>query len=599
MTNLEERSSMFDPPGETPPPKKGMNRGLVFAIIGVVVVLLCLIVGGVALALGNFFGEVVTQRQSSIPELLSAETQAYGTITPALSDIPNIARIQAAYPELFIEEDPEAVNEQLAELGLTFEDDIQPWIGAEAAFAVQGIDDFQAFSEALESEDEVEILNAADFSIIVASRDNAAAQTFLQKLRAGIEDRGEGVVETTYNDVTIYEEASPPEGRDPAAFALVNSNFVLASNIAVLQEMIDRDPAGEDTLVNSQRFQDLRASLPSNAIGYIYLNGQMFADMAAQASDEAMAELSPEEAEALQQQIQNVEAIESIGLSISVEGEGVAFDGVTNMDISALDEASQQYINSLGEGFDTSRFENVSSESLALISLKIPENFKEQVLTALEAQPDGEETIAQFEMQTGLDLEEDFLNWFNGDVLIVMLPGSGAVPVGGYFSIAPQDLDAAQASMEKIADLITQAGGITFETQSIANQEWQTITDPSTGQTMGGYGFVDESLVIAFSEGSMEAAVTGGDTPITQHPAFATVTDNLPSPNGGVFFFDVREVVTLADSFGMGAQTPEEEEFRRFIEPIEAIGIAGEPGPSESGTVRGRVFVSIEAPEGE
>jgi hypothetical protein len=296
-----------------------------------------------------------------------------------------------------------------------------------------------------------------------------------------------------------------------------------------------------------------------------------------------------------------VEAIESIGLSIAVEAEGVAFDAVTNMDIAALDETSQQYINSLGEGFDTSRFENVSGESFALISMKIPANLKEQVLTSLEAQPDGEETIAQFEMQTGLNLEEDFLNWFNGDALIVMMPGSGAVPVGGYFSIAPQDLDAAQASMEKIADLAAQAGGITFETQSVANQEWQTITDPSTGQTMGGYGFVDDSLVIAFSEGSMEAAVTGGETPITQNPAFTTVTDNLPSPNGGVFFFDVQEVVTLADSFGpaMGAPSPEEEEFRQAIEPIEAIGAAGEPAPSESGTVRGRLFVYIEAPEGE
>ncbi len=598
MTYSEERSSMFDPPPE-PPAKKGMSRGLLFGIIGCVTLLVLI---GVGVAVGglaglSLLGEVAQQRQSNIPALLSEDTQIYGSITPALSDIPNIARIQNAYPELFEDGRPSGLDEQLAELGLNFEEDIQPWIGPEASFAVSGVTDFQMLAQAMEESDDSadELFKVADVALIISARDDNAAQAFLQKLRTGIEGQGDTVLETTHNNVTIYHEEAPTD-RAPAAFALVKGNVVFASKLELLQQMIDRDPAGSDTLAANQRFQNLRANQPADAIGYIYIDGRFVGEGVTQTTEEAILDMPADSAERLSQQLENIQAVQAVGLSISVEETGVGFDATVTADVEQVDEESQEMLEAAREPVDASRLESISGDSLALMTFKIPPGFKDQVLEGFRSQPDGEESLEEMEAQTGLNLEKDVLDWLVGDVSLVILPGDqmGDVtfPAAGYLAITSENPESAEAGMAKIADVIEQSINMPFTSETIGGADWQVLAEPSSGQIFGGYGFIGDDVVIAFGNSAMESVTDESDTPITENAMFTAVTNNLPDPNGGVFYFDVQEMVALGDSLGT-SMSPEEEEARQNMEAIGAIGAAGQPGLNDQGVGQARLFVYI------
>ncbi len=115
------------------------------------------------------------------------------------------------------------------------------------------------------------------------------------------------------------------------------------------------------------------------------------------------------------------------------------------------------------------------------------------------------------EQQIGINLEEDLLNWLQGDVSLVVLPGEQlgdiTLPATGYLSIKPTDKAAAEKGMDKIGVVLQQMGssqGIEFEEQNIGGVDWQLIKEPQSGQTFGGYGFDGDELVIAFGDSTLE-----------------------------------------------------------------------------------------------
>jgi hypothetical protein len=602
MTNPEERASLFDPPPSgSQPPKKGGNggggkRGMVTGLIIGAVVLVVLCIAGVAAAIflgGPQVAEVVEQRASSIPAIVGSDTQVYGSITPALSDIPNVARLQEAYPELFIEEDPEAANEQLEEIGLNFEEDIQPWLGAEASFAIGGIEDYEALGQALDQEDFEATSEQVDMMAIIASRDNEAAAAFLDKLMTNLEDEGFAVSEETYNEVTIYEGTE-----DEASFyaALAQGNVVFANNSRSIEGIIDRDPEGSDNLASSDRFQNLRASQPENAIGYIYIDGAMFSEISNQMRDQIEADMGPDMTEQLEQQLAALEAFQAIGLSISVESEGVAFDTTLNMDLDELDEDIQEMIESSSEPVSADRVDAISEDALTFITFRIPGTFKESFMQGFNAQPGAEEARADLEQQLGLDLEEDFLDWFVGAGSLVILPGEMAgdiqLPATGYFAFDSENQDAAESAMENIAEVFEMNVGLMFESEEIGGADWQVIQNPGTGDVLGGYTFIEGELFIAI--GSSAVASASGDIPgpISETSAFEAVYNNLPVPNSGYFYINLEEVTSLAEDMGATAD-PDAEEVINNLESVPAIGAASQPGLDEEGVNRSRLFFYI------
>lgn len=568
------------------------NRTLIFGLVGGAVVLL--LAAGIGVFL--FARGLATERPSAIPELVGAETQFYATITPNLSDVPNVQRLRAAYPDLFVDEDESAARDQLNEfLAIDFEQDILPWISNEMAVAVSGIEDISTLNQTLADEDFATFGEQVDLAIILAARDTDRAREFLAAYSEKQAAAGTTYEQTTHNNVTVYSATADTDG--PGAFALVRNNVVFADETPVIIAMIDRDPTGEDTLQNNPDFTAIRADLPENALGYVYIDGSLATQLVEESTADSLATLPPSQAAQLAEQMQNSEALKAIGLSIAIIAAGVQFDATAALDVSKLNAAAASQLEALNEPVATTRVDGISDTALALMTFKIPATFKDQVMEAIRATPDGEESLREFERSIGLNLEQDLLSWFAGDAVIVLLPGEQmgdiTTPATGYFALRPLDRTAAQAGMEKIGVVLQQAGasfGMQLSDESIGNGSWTVLKGPDGSQNMGGYGFTPDDLVIAFGDQAIQLA-GGAPAVITDDAAFQDVRGNLADPNGGMLYMDVEDMLRVSAENDFLPPDFATSDAGRAVEPIRAVGAAGVPGLNERGVAHGRLFV--------
>jgi hypothetical protein len=545
-------------------------------------------------------GRTLFQAQRAIPKLVGEDTQVYISLTPNLSAVQGVQRLQAAYPQLFLDKDSSGVDKQLGEvMGVNFKDDVQPWLGREMAFAVSGLKEIKPEGGPLSESSAEQFAAEAKIAIILASTDNDKAQAFLDKQRTGRGGKGQQFDKSEYKGVTIY--AQKDSDHSPiTAFALVQSYVVFASDTATINAMIDRGADGKGTLDENPRFKGVLNNLPKAAVAYMYLDGPALDTLFTSAVQESLNELPDAQREQLEKQFSNLKALQGMGLSLSVDPEGLQFDTAANFDTAKLDAEMKAQIEDAKTPADAERLKNISNHAAALFTFRIPPTFKDQVLKAIKAQENGEQSLQEMEDQTGLNLERDVLDWLVGDVSLVVLPGEKlgdvTLPATGYLALKPKDKGAAEAGVKKIGDVLQKFGedqGIAFEDETIADVSWHVVKDQQGQQVFGGYGFAKDELVVAFGKGSLESA-GGKDAPITDDPSFKVVTDKLAKSNSGVFYVNVTSAVEMADKLGVGDEnSPEQVEFRKNIKPIKAIGLAAEPGLDQNGVARARLFIYI------
>lgn len=583
-------------PSQTPldaaPRKSRAGRIILFVLLGIVVALLLL--GGVAYALaGRFFSA-----QRNTPALLSADTQVYASINPNLSAVPGLLRLQNVYQQ----SDPEAsadAEKQLEDtLGLNFRADIQPWIGTEIAIAMSGITELDADT------DPEELARTADVTMLFASRDNAKAEAALAKMCAKRQaDKGEAFTEEAYKGVTITS-TSGGDGSGLGAYAIVNDNAVIASSADTIKQMIDRDGATENTLAQSESYKQTIAGLPSNAVGYLYLNGDLLRTVAGKTMQDQLDMLgdNDELRKQIERQQRMLDAFVGMGASISVPNDGVQFDTSAKFDLAQLDQATLNQVNAAKLPISDALLKSVSKDAIMTYAVPIPDTFKQQMTDLIMSLPDAEEQIAAFEQQFDLDLEKDVLGWLSGEFALVILPAGEqpadsmleSAPVSGYMVVRSKDMAAAKAGLPKIVSALEQVGGITFEGKQLGGVDWQTFGDPSTEQAIVGYGFIGDSVVLGFLEPALTGAAGASSASLADDAAFKTAQSRVVSPSGGVMYVNMQGAAEAAAK----AQDQTRAEFDatqqgRALKPIQNVIASGEPGVNDEGLMKARLFVSV------
>lgn len=566
------------------------------------------------------------QAPTSIPAMLAPDTAIYASMQPIISGSPNAGRIQAAYPGLFVDSDPTTLNTMLMnDMGVTFQDNIQPWLGDEVALVVSGVGSMNSLGtprttrslkpRALlgmlgmpETPGAIAPLNhlnplhigrlAAQVSggdsaaLIVAVQDPAGAQAFLDTQRSyRTEQRGHEFTETTYQGVTIVEEAFS------GAFALVNGYVIFASDSGFITAMIDRQMSGGESLATNPAFTTVQANLPDSRVGSIYMAGNLYASLLQEqvgttSSVQTLGSLALGNGVLPGGQIQDdlLQAVRALGMSLSFVEQGMQFDLITALDVTRLDDGLRSEIAAARQPLDPSRYERIRSDALAFVTFTVPPTFKQQVLDMIAAQPDGQQSRQELEQQLNIDLERDVLNWMVGPATMVLMPfwdlPDNTLPF--YAAIEPQDRASAQAGMNAIADGLEgmEEGGVAFLPETIGEVEWQVnrSTEP-----VFGYAFVGNELALAVGNRGMEAASTGPIAPITADGDFAALMNALPQPNTGMFYFDMEAMTGALTQYGGSPDV----ETMSIIAPMKAIGMAGVPGISASGIAHDRVVVVV------
>jgi hypothetical protein len=587
-------------PSQTPldaaPRKSRVGRIILFVVLGIVALLLVL--GGVAYAVaGRFF-----TAQHNTLALLPSDTQLYASINPNLSAIPGLTRLQKAYQQ----SDPEAsadAEQQLEDtLGLNFRTDVQPWIGAEMAIAVSGIQQFDADADA------EELARTADVSILLASRDDAKAEEALAKIRAKRQaDHGESFTDETYKSVKITSSSGGEDASPLGAYAIVEHNAVIASRADTIKQMIDRVGATENTLAQSDAYKQTIAGLPADAVAYAYISGDLIRDAVELSYDQTLEQVGDNAAlrEQIERQRQVMNAFVGGGASISAPAEGVQFDASIKFDMAQLNQLDQEMrdtINAAKTPISDALLRSISKDAILTYAGPIPDTFRTQIERVITSSPEAEQQVAALEQQFDLDLEQDVLGWLSGEFALVALPAGeqsdesmlADVPVSGYLVVRSKDMAAAKAGLPKIATALEQVGGVAFESKQIGGAEWQTISDPGTEQALGGYGFVGDAVVLGFLEPGLAGAAGASSAALPDDATFKAAQGRVASPSGGLLYLDVPAAVDVALNVRDQSRADfEQSEAGKALKPIESVIAGGEPGINDEGLFKSRLFVTI------
>lgn len=234
-------------PAPIRPPRE---RGLGYAIIGGVGITLIAAVAG-AIFLVWFYA---VQRGPTPPELLPADVQLYITLTPTVGDVIEADPLIAALSEQIGVRDARGLAEPVQGLlNVRFADDVVTWMRSEAAIAVRGVDPSGEVSGET-------LLREGEVAFILASRNDPAAQRFLEKHLAARETRGEQVEQITIGEVTIHHTTNTPPS-PITAVALIEHHIVFANHPDVLVAMAERVGATQPTLSTVPAFASFSSSL--------------------------------------------------------------------------------------------------------------------------------------------------------------------------------------------------------------------------------------------------------------------------------------------------------------------------------------------------
>jgi len=185
------------------------------------------------------------------------------------------------------------LNAVLAQTGpsVTYENDIQPWLGERAAIF------FQSFQG-----------SPPPFAAIIETTDSGAAQAFLEKLAAA----GNGITPATYNGVRYFQTS---DEAGSIAFGVVG-DFLVFGTLDQFKAAVDA--SNGSSLADSSDFQDATSTVPSDNLGLGYVDS-------AKAIDAISSTMSPLEAAALRPLLGSL-ASGPVGFSVSARPDEASFN---------------------------------------------------------------------------------------------------------------------------------------------------------------------------------------------------------------------------------------------------------------------------------
>lgn len=201
--------------------------------------------------------------RQGVAQMLPAETQFYMVTNPNIQNLPGYQNIK----ELYLDNpDIQALLDQVeeeAEIDITFEGDIQPWLGGEVALAVL---DFASVMEGPDNDEIPSLVMAAE------TTDVEASNNFIAKILAEAEENDEPFTNEEYEGITLHLQENEFNG-ETAYLTTFNDFVVLATDEDLVKEMIDRSLGNNDepALVDNASFQKTTNQLPAEGLVTMYM----------------------------------------------------------------------------------------------------------------------------------------------------------------------------------------------------------------------------------------------------------------------------------------------------------------------------------------
>jgi Protein of unknown function (DUF3352) len=280
-----------------------------------------LIAAGGVVALGAVSAAAVlllVKPSATVEKMVPASQQliVVANVDPSVSQKVNLLRAVHSFPDVKTDAAIDAKLDQVfKDSGFTFSGDIKPWLGPQVAVSAK-----------------LDLASAKNSpaAVYIASRDDTKAKAMLAKLRAGKYGTKYQWKDETYNGITISIGTPTQASQPSAAYSLVDHVVVFATTGAQIHEIIDTDQGRAARLVDSSDFKATLAGLPSDRLGYLYVNGKSL-----MAGVKKEMTTTPSLSLALKG-LNDVDALQGIGATVSANGDGVLADVLVKLDQSKL-----------------------------------------------------------------------------------------------------------------------------------------------------------------------------------------------------------------------------------------------------------------------
>jgi hypothetical protein len=436
--------------------------------------------------------------------------------------------------------------------GTSFSRDIEPWLGGEASVAVTGVTVGGGAGG-----------GSAQFVVFVQSTDD-------QKLEAALTRGGDTVKGAAYSGYDTFSS------KDGTVFAAVHDGSLLVSNSeATLHTSIDVQSGTGDKLSDATTYKDALAALPKDNLAVGYVDGSQLATLAQLATSQASSAgvqaggVSPQSLNSLTTQLKGVQ---SIGLAITPEDQGVRFSAVELLSKDA--PASMTDVKEFTPTLESS----ASGDSYVYIGFQ---NLGPTLQTALKSlgtsQANLQQTFAQLQTATGISFDNDLVPLLSGEHAITVGPG---LPVSAALLLKPADAAQGEATLRKV-------------TAALGKQGVATFTDANGGQTTQVSG-----LPVGWRRAGDLLAIS--NDPKAGDPVSSSLADDsswkdfqkaigVPASVTGILYVNVGRLLGLAQSFTSSSSASDKE----ALDNAAHVGRVVAWGAKDGDTISADLFVEI------
>jgi Protein of unknown function (DUF3352) len=473
------------------------------------------------------------QAASSATELVPAGAAVYAeaTIKPEGDQKQAVESILAKFPGggQAGEKLQEAIEKGLQEsdAGVTFKDDIEPWLGDEAAVFVSGL---EASGD------------ARSFALLVATEDEGKAEDALEKSAEG------KITRKDYNGVEYLTDESEGDTNAAAVF----DGFVVLGNEAGVRAAIDAGN-GDSKLSDDDAFKNALGRAADDRLGFAYVNSPQVAKAIPQS------EMLPDSFKAVLD--------EPFVLTFDADDDGVLVEASVGEDLAKA-------MTLFGQGSEL--MAELPADSWLALGQTDFGNLLDFYVGTLAGTVGGRDVVAQqLRAATGLDLQKDVIDWM-GD-FGVFVRGTSVAALDGALVIETSDEAASGrfiAALERLA-----------KTQGQGELEVGPLTVPG-----GGDGFTLRSadipkpvhvfqksgrVVFAYGDAAAKDAVEPAEK-LGDSAEFAATRDSLGNYDVSVYML-MQPIIELADSAGASSDS-DWQSAKPYLEPISALvgGTAGD-----------------------
>jgi Protein of unknown function (DUF3352) len=417
-----------------------------------------------------------------------------------------------------------------AETGLSYRQDVEPWLGDEAAFFISSIPQGEG---------------EPDAALLLATEDEDATVDAVEKASDARKTEHNG------HDLYVYD------GGEESA-AVVDGWLALGTPPAV-KAAIDTAEGGE-AIEDDERYSETLEDAPEDRLGFVYVDMPGLFERLQQMQG---AVLGPFQGMFDDPVLVTADANES----------GVRFEATVPKSMLAgfpiLSEGS-------GAG------ELPADSWIALAQPDLGKTIQGYVDTVASTVGGRDVIEQQLRAATGLDLEEDVLSWMGDWRLFVR--GTSVEELNGAVVVETSDEEASGRFIERVARLLRRTAGPGTTVGPL------DVPGGGEGVTMRSQDFPepihlfqrDGKVVAAFGDAAAEDAFDPEET-LADSPDFTQAEEALGGDYQVSFFVAFQPIFALAEASGAGADE-EFQEAKPYLEPLGAmVGGASEDGDKVHG----------------